>query len=51
LFREIDKISQELGYWKIRLNADPSDVVVRKFYESLGFKDNRNNGFFEKDVA
>ena len=49
LFQEIYRMAQAFGYWRIRLNADPADPIVRSFYESLGFKDS-GNGFFEKKV-
>lgn len=50
LVAEVHRIAKELGYWKVRLMADQHDPEIRRFYESLGFRDN-SDGFFQRDAA
>ena len=40
---------RQLGYWRVRLMADPDDAAVRRFYELLGFRDS-HDGFFQRDA-
>jgi GNAT superfamily N-acetyltransferase len=42
-------IGQELGYWRVRLNADPNDPRVHAFYRASGFSDD-GHGFFQKQI-
>lgn len=49
LVQEVCDIVQELGFWRVRLNADQNDPGVCAFYEANGFK-HSGDGFFQKEI-
>lgn len=50
LIESVSEIGRNLGYWRVRLNADETDEGVCLFYEGNGFK-HSGNGFFEKSIS
>lgn len=49
LVQEVCRIGRELGFWRIRLNADENDPGVCAFYEANGFR-HGGNGFFQRQI-
>ncbi|MHC4600592.1 MAG: GNAT family N-acetyltransferase [Planctomycetota bacterium] len=50
MLQEALALASERGLWRIRLNADPKDEGVRRFYESQGFRDG-GDGFYQRNVG
>ena len=50
LLREVYRLGQELGFWRIRLNADQNDAGVCSFYEANGFS-HGGDGFFQRPIT
>lgn len=49
LIGEVCRIGQELGFWRVRLNADQGNAEVCAFYEGNGFE-HSGDGFFQKGI-
>jgi GNAT superfamily N-acetyltransferase len=49
LVQEVCDLGYDLGFWRVRLNADQDDSGVCAFYEKNGFK-HGGDGFFEKKI-